>query len=63
MDTVHTLGERGIAFRSLTEGFDTTTARATKFLFGIVAAIAQMERRMIVERTHSRPRSRPTPMP
>ena len=26
IDTVHNLGERGIAFRSLTEGFDTTTS-------------------------------------
>ncbi|WP_265155426.1 MULTISPECIES: hypothetical protein [Rhodococcus] len=26
MDTVHNLGERGMAFRSLAEGFDTTTA-------------------------------------
>ncbi|MDJ0107264.1 recombinase family protein [Rhodococcus erythropolis] len=50
--TVHNLGERGIAFRSLTEGFDTTTAGG-EFLFHIMAALAQMERRMIVERTHA----------
>ena len=50
IDTVHNLGERGIAFRSLTEGFDTTTAGG-EFLFHIMAALAQMERRMIVERT------------
>ena len=52
IDTVHNLGERGIAFRSLTEGFDTTTAGG-EFLFHIMAALAQMERRMIVERTHA----------
>ncbi|NKR30234.1 recombinase family protein [Rhodococcus hoagii] len=46
------LGERGIAFRSLTEGFDTTTAGG-EFLFHIMSALAQMERRMIVERTHA----------
>ncbi|MGR6520108.1 recombinase family protein (plasmid) [Rhodococcus erythropolis] len=52
IDTVHNLGDRGIAFRSLTEGFDTTTAGG-EFLFHIMAALAQMERRMIVERTHA----------
>ena len=52
IDTVHNLGERGIAFRSLTEGFDTTTAGG-EFLFHIMAALAQMERRMIVERAHA----------
>ena len=57
IDTVHNLGERGIAFRSLTEGFDTTTAGG-EFLFHIMAALAQMERRMIVERTHT-PASKP----
>ncbi len=50
IDTVHNLGERGIAFRSLTEGFDTTTAGG-EFLFHVMAALAQMERRVIVERT------------
>ncbi|MEU4058436.1 recombinase family protein [Rhodococcus qingshengii] len=52
IDTVHTLGEGGIAFRSLTEEFDTTAAGG-EFLFHIMAALAQMERRMIVERTHA----------
>ncbi|MDV6275573.1 recombinase family protein [Rhodococcus erythropolis] len=52
IDTVHNLGERGIAFRSLTEGFDTTTAGG-EFLFHIMAALAQMERRVIVERTQA----------
>ncbi|WP_258537452.1 MULTISPECIES: recombinase family protein [unclassified Rhodococcus (in: high G+C Gram-positive bacteria)] len=52
IDTVHTLGERGITFCSFAEGFDTTTAGG-EFLFHIVAALAQMERRMIVERTYA----------
>lgn len=45
------LGERGIAFLSLAEGFDTTTADG-EFLFHIMAAFAQVERCMIVERAH-----------
>ena len=36
-------------FRSLTEGFDTGTAGG-EFLFHIMGALAQMERRMIIER-------------
>ncbi|MGM5069003.1 recombinase family protein [Rhodococcus qingshengii] len=52
IDTVHNLGERGSAFRFLAEGFGTTTAGG-EFLFRIMAALAQMERRMIVERTMS----------
>ncbi|WP_279394058.1 recombinase family protein [Rhodococcus sp. ARC_M13] len=40
IDTVHNLGERGIAFRSLTEGFD-TTAVGGEFLFHIMAARRQ----------------------
>ena len=39
-----------MAFRSLAEGFDTTTAGG-EFLFHLMAALTQMERRMIVERT------------
>ncbi len=50
--TLSTLREHGIAFRSLTEGFD-TTATGGEFLLHIMAAFTQMERRMIVERTHS----------
>lgn len=52
IDTVHMLGERGIAFRSLAAGFDTTTTDG-EFLFHIMATLAQMERRMIVGRTHA----------
>lgn len=52
INTVHQLGERGIAFRSLTEGFDTTTPGG-EFLFHIMSALAQMERSMIIERTQA----------
>jgi len=50
---VHAVGqlaERGVQFVSLTEGFDTTTA-AGRLLFHILAALAEMERELIRERT------------
>lgn len=47
---VGTLQQRGIQFRSLTEPFDTTTAGGELF-FHIVAAFAQMNGRIISERT------------
>jgi|SRR5699024_2430349 len=50
--TVTELGEQGIEFRSLTEGIDTTTAGG-EMVFTIFAAVAQMERRLIQERTHA----------
>jgi len=46
-----------MAFRSLAEGFDTTTAGG-EFLFHLMAALTQMERRMIVERTERTERAR-----
>jgi DNA invertase Pin-like site-specific DNA recombinase len=49
-DTVNTLAERGVGFRSLTEGIDTTTA-AGKLVFHIFAALAEFEREIIRERT------------
>jgi hypothetical protein len=55
------LRERGVQFVSLTEGFDTTTPQG-RLLFHILAALAEMERELIRERTlagieRSRPRS------
>lgn len=47
---VNQLGERGVQFRSLTEALDTTTP-AGRLLFHLVAAVAQFERELTVERT------------
>lgn len=44
------LGERGIAFHSLTEAINTTTP-AGRLLFGIMASLAEFERQVIRERT------------
>lgn len=47
---VNQLNERGVGFRSLIEGFDTTTAGG-KLIFHIFAALAEFERSIIRERT------------
>lgn len=47
---VEELGERGIQFRSLTDGLDTTTTSG-RFMFNVVAAMAQFERDLNQERT------------
>jgi DNA invertase Pin-like site-specific DNA recombinase len=49
---VNDLGARDIQFRSLTEAIDTTTVGG-KLVFYIFAAVAQMERRLISERTRA----------
>lgn len=49
---VSQLGERGIEFKSLTEPFDTTTPGGELF-FHICAAFAQMNGRIISERTRA----------
>lgn len=49
---VNGLAERGIQFRSLTEAIDTTTVGG-ELVFHVFAAVAQMERRLIVERTRA----------
>lgn len=46
---VNTLKDKQVAFRSLTEGMDTTTA-AGELLFQIFGALAQYERALIQER-------------
>jgi DNA invertase Pin-like site-specific DNA recombinase len=46
---VNTLKEKQVAFRSLTEGMDTTTASG-ELLFHVFGALAQYERAMIKER-------------
>lgn len=50
VDFVSKLEGRGIEFRSLTESINTTNPMG-KFFFHIMAALAQMERDLIVERT------------
>ncbi|MCZ2829131.1 recombinase family protein [Modestobacter sp. VKM Ac-2986] len=49
---VNDLGARGIQFQSLTEAIDTTTVGG-ELVFHIFAAVAQMERRLISERTRA----------
>jgi DNA invertase Pin-like site-specific DNA recombinase len=51
-ETVNMLAERGVGFRSLTEGIDTTTP-AGKLVFHIFAALAEFEREIIRERTNA----------
>lgn len=50
IETVADLGERGVAFRSLTDPVDTTTA-AGQLIFHIFGALAEFERKLIRERT------------
>ena len=47
---VNDLADRGIQFRSTTEAIDTTTVGG-ELVFHVFAAVAQMERRLIRERT------------
>jgi DNA invertase Pin-like site-specific DNA recombinase len=50
IDTVTTMQERGVGFRSLHENVDTTTSTG-KLVFHIFAALAEFERDLIVDRT------------
>ena len=43
---------RGIQFRSLTDGIDTTTP-AGRFFFHVMASLAQMERELMAQRTRA----------
>lgn len=52
VDTVTGLGERGVGFRSLTEGVNTTTTGGT-LVFHLFGALAQFERDLIIERTQA----------
>src|SRR5262249_8569757 len=50
IETVTILKEQGVAFRSLTENIDTSTATGT-LVFQIFGALAEFERNLIKERT------------
>ena len=50
IDTVTTLDERGVGFRSLRESIDTTTAGG-RLVFHLFGALAQFEREIIRDRT------------
>lgn len=52
VDMVAGLETKGIQFRSLTDGIDTSTGPG-RFFFHIMAALAQMERELISERTRA----------
>ena len=54
-DLIHNVAElrdKGVGFRSLTEGIDTTTPTGT-LVFHIFGALAEFERELIRERTHA----------
>lgn len=50
VSVIEELGRRGVEFRSLTESLDTTTPGG-RLLFHVIAAVAQFERELTVERT------------
>ncbi len=52
IETVATLAERGIGFKSLGEQIDTTTPGG-KLVFHVFGALAEFERDLIRERTHA----------
>ena len=52
IDTVRRLEAKGVGFRSLTEGVDTTTPGGT-LIFHLFGALAQFERDLIRERTRA----------
>ena len=52
IETITSLHERGVGFRSLTGSIDTTTSSG-KLIFHIFGALAEFERDLIRERTHA----------
>ena len=52
VETVQSLGERGVGFKSLQESLDTTTSGG-KLVFHVFAALAEFERDIIRERTQA----------
>jgi DNA invertase Pin-like site-specific DNA recombinase len=62
VDTITSLADRGIGFRSLQEAIDTTTPGG-KLVFQVFAALAEFERDLIRERTSGWAGRRPGPWP
>jgi DNA invertase Pin-like site-specific DNA recombinase len=52
IELVGELAERGVQFRSITDGIDTTTP-AGRFFFRVMASLAEMECELISERTRA----------
>lgn len=52
IQTVESLGQQGVGFKSLTEGIDTTSPGG-RLLFHLIGAVAQFERDLIAERTRA----------
>lgn len=53
VEIVEGLRERGVGFRSVSDGAIDTTTASGELIFGIFAALAQFERSLIVERTRA----------
>jgi DNA invertase Pin-like site-specific DNA recombinase len=51
VDTITSLADRGVGFRSLQEAIDTTTTPGGKLVFHVFAVLAEFERDLIRERT------------
>jgi DNA invertase Pin-like site-specific DNA recombinase len=52
IDTIQTLSERGVGFKSLQESIDTTTPGG-KLVFHVFGALAEFERDLVRERTNA----------
>lgn len=53
VDLIEGLRDKGIGFRSLSEGVIDTTSASGELVFNIFSALAQFERRLIQERTRA----------
>ena len=52
IDTVRSLADRGVGFKSTQEAIDTTTPGG-RFVFSVFGALAEFERDLLKERTHA----------